>query len=117
LEKTLRRDRKLLHGPLPSCPICGMKLEYVSVIRFDAPFQCPQCKTELRIAKSDSAIGAGISIALSICASLMLGLRGWNFLFGILVLVVPAAMLTSFARRHTSAPKLELSSCTLKLTD
>jgi hypothetical protein len=76
------RDPKLIHGPLPSCPVCGTKLEYLKVVKFDAPFLCIQCKAELQIAKSESIFRASLTFAVSIVVGFMLGLRGWGLGIG-----------------------------------
>ncbi len=113
----MTKDRTLLHGPLPCCPVCGTKLEYLKVVRFDTPFKCINCQTELRVAKSDTVIDLCVTIAISIVAAFMIGLRGWSLLLVAVLLMVPSFLLTTFVRRHTSPPKLEFSSSTLKLSD
>jgi uncharacterized protein (DUF983 family) len=111
------KDRTLLHGPLPSCPVCGTKLEYLKVVRFGTPFNCINCQTELRVAKSDTVIDLCVTIAISVFAAFMIGLRGRSLLLVAVLLMVPFFLLTTFVRRHSSPPKLELSSSTLKLSD
>lgn len=102
-----KRDRRLAHGPLPSCPVCGTKLEYVKVVQFTAPFHCTNCQTELQVAESDDLFGACLSTAVALFVSFAIGLRGWRFALGAVLLWFPSAMVTSRVMRHTYAPKLE----------
>lgn len=86
-------------------------------MRFGSPFHCSHCQTELRIARSDANVGIFVTVLVSIFAAFMAGLRGWSLVGGAALLAVPFAFATSFVRRHTSPPKLELSGSALKLTD
>jgi hypothetical protein len=90
-------------------------LEYLKVVKFDAPFCCIQCKAELQIAKSENTFRAYLTIAISIMVGFMFGLQGWSLGIGTVLLFFPIGLLTSLVLDHTYAPKLGLSNSTLRL--
>src|SRR2546425_6938015 len=71
-------------GPLPTCPSCGAKLEYLKVVQLNSPFSCPNCRAELCVPRLYGLLGFWLSLANSVLLSIAIGLRGLYLLLGVL---------------------------------
>src|SRR2546425_1891899 len=95
-------------GPLPTCPSCGAKLEYLKVVQLNSPFSCPNCRAELCVPRLYGLLGVWLSLANSVLLSIAIGLRGLYLLLGVLLMFLPVDVVTAFLRRHSSPPRLTI---------
>src|SRR5947209_11691001 len=102
-------------GPLPTCPSCGAKLEYLKVVQLNSPFSCPNCRAELCVPRLYGLLGFWLSLANSVLLSIAIGLRGLYLLLGVLLMFLPVTMVTAFLRRHSSPPRLTIYGANVSL--
>jgi hypothetical protein len=100
-ESHLARNRRF-----PLCPNCHAKLDDVKVVRYDGPFRCPACDTQIYVPRTYLLVIFWISAVITVIICLSLPLTGVGFIFGMLVVLFPTMFSVALVVRNLYPPKL-----------
>jgi hypothetical protein len=90
---------------LPKCPCCGCDLP-IRNLNFARPFDCPGCKSELKISRFYSTLFSLLGLTLSFGISFAVGLRGTSLVVVGFLGWMPAAGIVLVAVTRLFPPEL-----------
>jgi hypothetical protein len=88
------------------CPNCGTNLDGLTVVRYDQPFRCPNCKVELHVPKHYKLVIFWLALAIDLTLCLGMRMRDGTLAMGLLIFLLPSLFSVGIFIRKIIPPKV-----------